>query len=275
MKMNYTFQPLLLLAILWFIFSSEIYAQDNFQVKNSSNSVLMEVRNEGVLIKNVTTSERTTIAVSLTTSDNGLQVYDTQEKKIYIWKDTAWTELEDETNEIQNLSSVLSQSNDANAGSITNLADPVNAQDAATKAYVDALETKLNLLETKVSLLVVGNTVFNFNGQIWTGKNLNIEVPNSTCYNNDPNNCNIYGRLYSQSEAIEACALLGPGWQLPTLQEWLTLINFYGGIGGGSYNALFEGGSSGFDLKKGGVYSNSSNSICRSKSRRKLLDVFF
>ncbi|MDM9632847.1 hypothetical protein, partial [Robiginitalea aurantiaca] len=41
--------------------------------------------------------------------------------------------------EIQDLGSVLTEGNDAGGAAIANLADPTAAQDAATKAYVDAV----------------------------------------------------------------------------------------------------------------------------------------
>ncbi|MDF0708244.1 beta strand repeat-containing protein, partial [Flagellimonas okinawensis] len=43
------------------------------------------------------------------------------------------------TNEIQNLGEVLADGNDGGGAAITNIADPTNAQDAATKAYVDSM----------------------------------------------------------------------------------------------------------------------------------------
>ena len=174
-KKNYILIFLIALGIF-----TQVSAQDNFQVKNSSNNVLMEVRNEGVLIKNVTTSERSTIGATLSSADNGILVYDNQEKKFYTWKDTGWVELEDSTNEIQNLSSVLGQNNDGGNTQIKNIADPTEAQDAATKAYVDQLEDQVAAL----SLLFVNEKygTIVINGKTWLASNLDIETPNSVCY---------------------------------------------------------------------------------------------
>lgn len=52
--------------------------------------------------------------------------------------------------------------------------------------------------------------------QIWMAKNLNVNIEGSKCYDNDPKNCEKYGRLYTWSAALKACP---SGWHLPSKEE--------------------------------------------------------
>jgi uncharacterized protein (TIGR02145 family) len=63
------------------------------------------------------------------------------------------------------------------------------------------------------------NTVQIFN-QCWLKENLNFEKGNSWCYNFDPANCDIYGRLYNWETALTVCP---DGWHLPSDAEWKIL----------------------------------------------------
>ena len=84
--------------------------------------------------------------------------------------------------------------------------------------------------------------------QIWMAENLNVgtmiltvhnQGENGTiekyCYNDDMNNCNIYGGLYQWDEMMQYVTTEGvqglcpPGWHLPSEEEWLTMLNFLGG----------------------------------------------
>lgn len=100
-------------------------------------------------------------------------------------------------------------------------------------------------------------------GLTWLGVNLNVELPESWCYDTAPDNCTTYGRLYRWSGAKEACAKLGEGWRLPTETEWRQLAATFGGYTDwlteettgdpvAANRALIPGGSSGFDLPLSG-----------------------
>jgi len=56
--------------------------------------------------------------------------------------------------------------------------------------------------------------------QTWMAENLNYNASGSKCYNNDPANCQKYGRLYNWNTAMKACPA---GWHLPTKAEWEVL----------------------------------------------------
>jgi uncharacterized protein (TIGR02145 family) len=86
--------------------------------------------------------------------------------------------------------------------------------------------------------------------QCWLKENLDVGVmiPGSQnqgnnsviekyCYNNDPNNCNIYGGLYQWNETMQYTTTPGvqgicpSGWHLPTLAEFQILSTTVGGDG--------------------------------------------
>jgi len=64
--------------------------------------------------------------------------------------------------------------------------------------------------------------------QTWMAENLNYDTKTngSVCYNNDPANCTIYGRLYNWETAKKSCPT---GWHLPSIDEWRELVNLAGG----------------------------------------------
>jgi len=81
--------------------------------------------------------------------------------------------------------------------------------------------------------------------QVWMAENLNYNTSGSKCYNNDPANCNTYGRLYDWSTAMgfaESCndsfcyeqikqknqGICPYGWHIPNEAEWVELINAVG-----------------------------------------------
>lgn len=101
------------------------------------------------------------------------------------------------------------------------------------------------------------------NGKTWLAENLAIAVEESWCYDDDPANCQKYGRLYTWEAAKKACTKLGTGWRLPSDEEWKTLVKSFGGYYDGSiykdigdpkksYKALLNGGNSGFSALLGG-----------------------
>jgi uncharacterized protein (TIGR02145 family)/uncharacterized repeat protein (TIGR02543 family) len=76
--------------------------------------------------------------------------------------------------------------------------------------------------------------------QIWMAENLNYNADGSACYENSPDSCEKYGRLYNWKTAMGGASssddvpsgvqgVCPAGWHLPSRAEWDTLINFVGG----------------------------------------------
>jgi len=131
---------------------------------------------------------------------------------------------------------------------------PVNLTDAATKAYVDALLTKIQQLEDRPGILKdsEGNiyTTIKIGSQVWMGENLRTTIykdgtaiplvtdntawgqlytPGYCWYNNDPSSYkSIYGALYNW-HTVNTGKLCPAGWHVPTDAEWTTLTTYLGG----------------------------------------------
>jgi uncharacterized protein (TIGR02145 family) len=96
-------------------------------------------------------------------------------------------------------------------------------------------------------------------GKEWMTRNVDVNLPESNCYDNLDANCGRYGRLYTWEQGREACRSLGDSWRLPTDDEWRQLARTYGGVsqdsedkGKAAFKALFGPGSSGFQAVLGG-----------------------
>lgn len=61
--------------------------------------------------------------------------------------------------------------------------------------------------------------------QTWMAQNLNYAAPNSVCYDNNPDFCTVYGRLYFYDAVPGACP---SGWHIPKGGEWDELFSATG-----------------------------------------------
>ena len=60
----------------------------------------------------------------------------------------------------------------------------------------------------------------------WMAANLNYAMDSSYCYDNEPANCEKYGRLYEQNVIDRACP---NGWRVPTKADFERLVDLAGG----------------------------------------------
>lgn len=75
---------------------------------------------------------------------------------------------------------------------------------------------------TSYKIVEIGN-------QIWFAENFSLVTDSSVIYENNIQNEKIYGRLYNWFEAQKYAP---DGWHLPSLEDWMDLIDYVGDEGG-------------------------------------------
>jgi uncharacterized protein (TIGR02145 family) len=160
---------------------------------------------------------------------------------------------------------------DAGNRIITNVASPVNAQDAATKEYVDILKERIKKLEKLLGVTEPPMIVKDIDGnvydtvkigtQIWMKQDLKVthyrngdSIPYVTgsewsnlntgaysWYNNDTT-YRSYGAKYNWFAVTDSRNICPAGWHVPTDGEW-TILTTYLGASNGAGNKLKEEGT--------------------------------
>jgi uncharacterized protein (TIGR02145 family) len=104
-----------------------------------------------------------------------------------------------------------------------------NTSKSFSEIAIKAKEQEAAEKKARQGSVNIGGEVYptvKINNAIWMAKNLNLNKGDSKCYDNKPENCDKYGRLYDWKTAKEACS---QGWHLPSVKEWDALIDYAGG----------------------------------------------
>jgi len=132
---------------LFFIAQLKSFSQTSVGVNTTTpnkNAVLELVSpdsNQGFLVPRLSSAQRTKASFQsiLTKTENGLLVYDKDQNIFYYWNFPSWQKVS--SGDIPTLGQVLVSSNSAINKNITNVLDPINPQDAATKKYADKADS--------------------------------------------------------------------------------------------------------------------------------------
>ena len=90
--------------------------------------------------------------------------------------------------------------------------------------------------------------------QNWMAENLNYNVKNSYCYDDDDSYCDKYGRLYTLTSAENLCP---EGWRLPTRDDFEDLLDYVGSVN----NLKAEKGSGSYYDETNNVYGFTAYAI--------------
>ncbi|MDF9798035.1 hypothetical protein OKW21_003298 [Catalinimonas alkaloidigena] len=174
-------------------------------------------RDQGLLVPRLLKIEANALSEKLSAADNGLLIFVEDEGKFFYWWEESWHKLDpsngdispeitqlkpgkgikfeeniihntgdrDSTNELQNLSSVLSLGTDAGGKRISNVADPLDAQEVATRNFVMTQFQQLSAPslmydETTLSLSISGGNTIELGSSLVKKEDLKLSISNNT-----------------------------------------------------------------------------------------------
>lgn len=111
---------------------------------------------------------------------------------------------------------------------------PTSSSGELSSSALENVETDSTFTDTRDERIYRKTSI---GSQIWMAENLNFETETSKCYNNQQSNCETYGRLYTQSDALNNQSttdavpsgrqgICPGGWHLPSRAEWDSLASF-------------------------------------------------
>ncbi|MDT7830761.1 hypothetical protein RQM59_00125 [Flavobacteriaceae bacterium S356] len=148
---------------------------------NIKASIDLADTDRGFLLNRLTTAQRTALGATLSTTDKGMMVYDTDTNALNIWSGTAWKSIEDRITALENASSgsgtdVTPQKFNYQTSIVDTNGEPVMNQ---------SVNFRISILETSVS----GTTVYSETHSITTtGKGLtHFQIGSGTVVSGDFN----------------------------------------------------------------------------------------
>ncbi|MDR1811923.1 MAG: hypothetical protein LBQ87_03780 [Candidatus Fibromonas sp.] len=135
--------------------------------------------------------------------------------------------------------------------SVQGSSSSVTASLSSSSTTTSPVSSSSDVSLSSSSAVVVGgdNEPVSIGTQVWMKRNLDVEVEGSKCYDNDPENCAKYGRLYNWATAMNlpsdcnsrSCSsqiqakhqgICPSGWHIPSNEDWDKLYRFADGSTG-------------------------------------------
>lgn len=185
--------------------------------------------------------------------------------KLYVCEDGEWvletSNAEGESSGNKGSSSSVKESSSSNENSSSGNESPVsNSSSSDEGADSEENSTEGVLIDERDGRTYKYKTVV-IGSQIWMAENLNFSADGSVCYDNNPVNCEKYGRLYTWDLADKVCP---KGWHLPSKEEFDELLDKVKSASSLTSSEWIEGEDSfGFSALPAGRYDSRNESTYR------------